>query len=325
MNGLDFGHYAFSIGVAAALLAGCGAPQAPVVAPGAIPESRAIAKHANRDGAWMLPEAKNEDLLYIATGDNVYVASYPDGKPMGALFVVGYGLCSDKDGDVFIATSDYEILEYAHGGTWPIQKLHAGDIPVGCAVDPTTGNLAVTQEGSGAGEVAIFPNAHEPSTWYFDPNIYTYGLCGYDGGGNLFVDGNGTGNYLAELPKGSSTFINYSLSFGYDAFGGIQLDGKHITLSNPTKHEVYRLKFGRSSFKVTGTTRITGWNNGYSGQLPYIQTWLQGSTFIAQSSSLAELGLWRYPEGGKAQKVLGPFGSGNASVYGVTVSLAPSR
>jgi hypothetical protein len=325
MEYLDFGHYARIGCVAAALLAGCGGSQPPTGAPGAMPQSRAIATRANRGASWMLPEAKNTDLLYVATGDNVYILSYPHGKLIGSLNVSGSNLCSDTNGNVFIPTSGYVILEYAHGGLYPIQTLHGGDIPLGCAVDPASGNLAVTQEGSGAGEVAIFPNAKEPATWYRDPEIDTYGLCGYDDRGNLFVDGNGAGDYIAELPKGSSTFANYALDGSFDAFGGIQWDGRHITVTNPSTDQIYRLKFGKAAFKVIRTTQINGWQNSYSGHWPYVQTWLQRGSVIAQASKLAELGLWRYPAGGNARKILRPFKSGDVNIYGVTVSVAPSR
>jgi hypothetical protein len=304
------------------MLAGCGALPLSL-SKGHDDSIGAPATHAK---SWMLPEAKSDDLLYVATGDNVYVLSYPHGRLVGSLGIGGNNLCSDNQGDVFIpATNGYQVLEYAHGGEAPIQTLADGDIPLGCAVDPRTGNLAVTNEGSGAGEVAIFPAAKEPSTWYRDPEIYTYGLCGYDDKGNLFVDGSGSGNFLAKLPYESSTFTNYSLSETFDVYGSVQWDGKHITLSNPTKDKVYRLKLGKSSLSVVGTTNIHGWQNSYSGHWPYVQTWLQGTSFIAQSSSLAELGLWRYPKGGKAAKTIGPFKSGSVNIYGVTVSVAPKR
>jgi hypothetical protein len=314
--------YAFCTAFAAALLAGCAASQPPIAAPGEIPQSRAIAPHAERSGPWMLPEAKQGALLYVATGSDVYVLSYPHGKLMGSLNVTGSNLCSDANGNVFIPTGGYVILEYAHGGLYPIQTLHGGDIPLGCAVDPTSGNLAVTQEASGAGEVAIFANEKEPATWYRDPDIYYYGLCGYDDRGNLFVDGNGTGNYIAELPKGGNTFANYPLNSSFDVFGSIQWDGRHMTLTNPSTNQIYRLKFGKAAFKVIRTTQANGWQNSYSSHWPYIQTWLQRGTFIAQAGSLAELGLWRYPTGGNPGKILRPFESGDVNIYGVTVSVA---
>ena len=190
MATIEFGRCALSVS-AAALLSACGGSQSLIAAPGAMPQTHAT---ADRGGSWMLPEAKSSTLLYVGTGDNVYVLSYPQGKLIGSLNVSGNDLCSDKTGDVFIPTGGYQILEYAHGGASPIQTLETGDIPLGCAVDPTTGNLAVTQEASGAGEVAVFANAKYPSTWYRDSFIYTYGLCGYDDQGNLFIDGSGTGS-----------------------------------------------------------------------------------------------------------------------------------
>jgi hypothetical protein len=204
----------------------------------------------------------------------------------------------------------------------PIRTLPDGDIPLGCSVDPTTGNLAVTNEGSGAGEVAIFPNAKEPAQWYRDPEIGTYGLCGYDDQGNLFLDGTGSANVFAELPEGSGTFANFTLNRKFDAFGSVQWDGKYITLSNPSAGEVYRLKLSQSSLKVASTTHIHGWQNAYSGHWPYVQTWLQGKTFIGQSSTLLEVGLWPYPAGGTPRKIIGPFKSGNTNIYGIAISVA---
>jgi hypothetical protein len=268
----------------------------------------------------MAPGAERGDLLYVATGDNVFVLSYPRGKLIGSLGVAGNDLCADTKGNVFVPSSGYAILEYAHGGMYPLQTLHGGDIPLGCAVDPRTGDLAVTQEASGAGDVAIFPHAKEPAALYGDPEIETFGLCGYDDRGNLFVDGTGSGNYIAELPHGSGTFTNYPLATKFAAFGGIQWDGAHVAFSDPLSDTIYRLRFGRSSFRVAGTTRIKGWVNSYSGHWPYIQTWLAKSAFIAQSGDLAELGLWQYPGGGHADGTLGPFETGDANIYGVALS-----
>jgi hypothetical protein len=78
--------YAPSIS-AAALLAGCGGSQPPIGSPGAMPQSPAIATHADRSGSWMLPEARRDDLLYVDAGDGVgtYVFSYPEGKRVGEI------------------------------------------------------------------------------------------------------------------------------------------------------------------------------------------------------------------------------------------------
>ena len=46
--------YALSSCVVAGTLAGCGGSQPPIGAPGATPQSRAVAQHGHRSGSWML-------------------------------------------------------------------------------------------------------------------------------------------------------------------------------------------------------------------------------------------------------------------------------
>jgi hypothetical protein len=150
------------------LLAGCGGSQPPIGAPGAMPQSRAVATHADRGKSWMLPEAKKSDLLYVTNGDyGVLVYAYPRVRLVGTLsgFEGLDGLCADKAGDIFIPSAGLaEIFEYAHGGTSPIATLSDQDGEAhACSVDPTTGNLAVTNidslSGSGGGNIAIYAHA----------------------------------------------------------------------------------------------------------------------------------------------------------------------
>jgi hypothetical protein len=71
------------------------------------------------------------------------------------------GACADANGDVFIVES-LSINEYAHGGTQPIATLSdPSGYGFGCAVDPTTGNLAVVNDGSRyiSTDVLIYHNA----------------------------------------------------------------------------------------------------------------------------------------------------------------------
>ncbi|HEX3370694.1 MAG TPA: hypothetical protein VHS56_14035, partial [Candidatus Cybelea sp.] len=90
----------------------------------------------------MRPEAKSDDLLYVASGEQISVYTYPGGRLVGNIGGAVGALCSDAAGDVFVV--GYEILEYAHGVTQPIATLDDYyNNPHGCAVDPTTGNLAV--------------------------------------------------------------------------------------------------------------------------------------------------------------------------------------
>jgi hypothetical protein len=118
MKSSDFGRYALSSCVAVAMLAGCGGSQPPIGAPGAMPYGapRHIAAHpapATAKDAW------SGDLLYVATGGDVYVLSHPSGKVVGRLGVeYADNLCSNKAGDVFVVQGAYEtVLEYSHRGS----------------------------------------------------------------------------------------------------------------------------------------------------------------------------------------------------------------
>ena len=102
----------------------------------------------------------------------VLVLSFPKGDLVGTLtgFSVPSGECVDESGDVFVADGGADtIREYAHGGTTPIATLNDPGEPYGCSVDPTTGNLAVT---NGSDSVAIYPSAQGTPTLYSDPSIY---------------------------------------------------------------------------------------------------------------------------------------------------------
>jgi hypothetical protein len=178
----------------------------------------------NARRAWCIvdgTESEDAGPLYVSTfafseGGSVSVFSYPGGRLVGTLaaFTFPSGLCSDEAGNVFVvdASSGY-ILEYAHGRRRPIATFDDSYYsPHGCAVDPTTGDLAVAggsfPYGNGA-NVAIFTDPNSPPMIYYDENDLTFAWCTYDDQGNLFANGR---NFpkgesgLAELSKGSSAF-----------------------------------------------------------------------------------------------------------------------
>ena len=74
------------------------------------------------------------------------------------------GICSDKKGDIWVANNlAADVVEYKHGGTSPKATLSDPNVyPVGCSVDPMTGNLAVTNiftTSGGQGSVAVYAGA----------------------------------------------------------------------------------------------------------------------------------------------------------------------
>ncbi len=322
MRSLGLSRYALAIGAATALLAGCGGSQPPIGAPGSMPQSQAIAAHAERGGSRMLPEAKSQDLIY-ATGacGGVCIVSYSKGKLVGTITLSGGligGDCSDAKGDVFVA-NDSQVLEFAHGGTTPIATLPLpGAGAYGCSVDSITGNLAVTFIGSGV-NVAIFPGASGTPALY-NTLVGEY-YCGYDDAGNLFASGhNGSPSALSELPRGGSAFNILSVNRKLGHPGQVQWDGNHITYEtlNGRAINILRLSISGSGAKVVGVTQIK--NPESAGQ-----SWITGTRVIVPYSTKGQLknrlGLWEYPKGGKVVVV---YGEWQPEFVGVTLSVAPS-
>src|SRR5580692_8471226 len=84
MKNLDFSRYALCSCVAlAAMLAACGGSQPPVGAPGAMPQTSAIATHVDRGTSWMLPGLSGRGLLYVVMRVGaVDILSYPACKKL---------------------------------------------------------------------------------------------------------------------------------------------------------------------------------------------------------------------------------------------------
>jgi hypothetical protein len=226
MRSRDLNCFALNVCVAAAMLAGCGGSQ---VAPTGGPM---ISSHATRGKSWMLPEAKSQDLLYVARSSpgEVSVYTYPKGKPVGTISIAApNGICSDGKGNVFVVgVESQQIYEYAHGGSQPIATLDdSGNNPLACAVDPSSGDLAVTG-GDGLANAAIYQNAQGSPTVYTDPFAGAFTFCTYDSQSNLFMGGGD----LFELPKGGNSFVEIPIMGGPSETSppGIQWDGNYIAL-----------------------------------------------------------------------------------------------
>ncbi|MGC9991617.1 MAG: hypothetical protein ABSD52_04335 [Candidatus Cybelea sp.] len=265
--------------------------------------------------SWMNPAAKKSDLLYLdSQAGDVYVYSYPKGELMGTLTGLPdpQGECVDKKGDVFFTTfSSQEILEYAHGGTSPINTLsNPGEYMEGCSVDKTTGDLAAVDfepsNGGGGGGVAIFANASGSPTVLTDTNLYLGYQIGYDNKGNIFLDGVDSGRdfEFVELPKGSSSFTEISLSVSITTPGGVQWDGKYVTVGDAKNGNIYQTN--GAGGKVEGTTSLTDSDGIF-------QYFIAGKRVVGPNAYSNSAGIWKYPKGGNPTMTLSsvsdPFGA----------------
>ncbi len=81
--------------------------------------------------------------------------------------------------------------------------------------------------------------------------------CGFDGHGNLYVDGySGSTVTVAELPAGSATFTDYPVLQQIVNPGQIQWDTRHITLEERFHPVIYRLNFTPLGAQVIDTIEL---------------------------------------------------------------------
>ncbi len=280
--------------------------------------------------SWTDPEARGKDLLYASSIYNcdVYVFTYPRGKLFQTLNACGlgfgpaFGLCTDKSGDVFMAMgAGFSIFEFAHGGTEPISQLQDDSLlPLGCSVDPKSGNLGVA---STTGNVAIYKDASGSPQIYSLGDISEYFFCTFDGHGNLFVDGKHSDDSfaLAELPKGGTALREITVVGTVEPGFALQWDGRHVAIGGTQGSNGFildRIRVSGSIAKIVSTTTLIAAPNAST---PF-QFWIEGDAIVQPENGNAEIGFWTYPLGGEQSKGIQIKGS---SLVGVTVSIAPHR
>jgi hypothetical protein len=282
----------------------------------------------------MSPDAKRENmLLYISdeVTDDVYVYAYRGGHRVGKLvgtlsgFNVPAGECVDKAGDVFVTNGQGQsITEYAHGGTTPVATLNdlPGEYPYACSIDPTTGNLAVTNLFSvyGSGNIAIFPNATGTPTIYSGAAFGDMYYAAYDSSGNLFFDATPSGSgYFAfgELPQGGSSLETVTLDQSIGFPGGVSWDGRYIAVGDQNSPAIYQFTVSGGAGTEVGSTQLTN----ASGILQFATPRKganaknsQASAVIGPSCTANATGVWAYPGGGTPTKMLAGSGCPVAAV-----------
>jgi hypothetical protein len=307
-----FGHW--TAGPVALLLAACSTSPGPLTQPVA-PARPAAAT------TWMAANLENADLLYVDDDGNarIDVFTFPQGKAAGEIIdgrLSSDGLCSDRRGDVFVPGYEQtKILEFAHGGTQPIATLAmaGNEFPMGCAVDPLTGNLAVTTDN---GDVGVFRHAKNSPTLYYSGVPSTW-YCTYDSSGNLFVAGaDVSGEFaLTELPHGSTTLNLITVPAEVGTHLGIDWDGKYLAIQAAQDFRstiVLRVTVTGSQATVVSRTKLAGPPNDEGTEF-----WLADNYAAQPEDGNTGVGIWKYPSGGKAVTNLQSLGS---EIFALTVS-----
>ena len=312
------------ITLSAAFLGGCGGLQ---VGGSASPVAAAQVNTRTSSG----------DLLYVSYGKSEVLSfSYPQGALVQTLAVSYPGSeCSDTQGNVFIVNMPsrdiYQVTEYAHGGTSPIKSFEpfSYGFPISsCAVDPSTGNLAIVGSRLGSNdssEVAIYSNQQGQPTVYVAPGIHNWYSAKYDESSNLFiVDSLYSYDVLTRFTSGSFAEINVKQNIS--GYGGIVRYKGDFLLADLSRATVYQVSVSGSRGTVVGSTALNGhfglsheiWFGGGTLLVPVAVHVGHGRHFLMKS-----IGFFKYPKGGAPYKQIMQKTT-NSSVGGFTISVPTS-
>lgn len=304
----------------------------------------------DRGKSWMRPGTnKLSRLAYIGDwGTNdVYVFDYPTMEQVGTLtgFDEPYGMCVDQKGDIFVANfGNGELIEYAHGGSSPINTYASDGYAIGCSISPS-GDVSETDfyTSTGAGDVCVWKGGSGSSTCYSDGNAcYYMWTFGYDRAGDIIGVGEYSSIVECMLPSGGSSMETLTAKgITIDFPGGTQWDGKYIALGDQEAGGTY--KSGVWEATLSGTTltavgpEIVFKGNCYSDYTddvnPFffsgrhnvtaartrLATRVIGPNLWCYDQGKPEVDVWKYPSGNPAFQLKG---SPLTEPYGAAVSIA---
>lgn len=271
------------------------------------------AHHIRDDISWVDPTAKHSDLLYISDeGSNaVYIYSWPQSRLVGKLANISYpqGECANAAGDVFFTSvsppyGSY-VFKYRHGAIKSLMRVDdPGFFASGCAVDPRTGNIAVTNLETFKfyyGSLNLYTSTGKMIAQYGNGNLLYYFFCGYDARGNLYVDGAGDYNpfdvfQAAELPAGSNQLTIINLNQTIDFPGGVQAHGRAVAIGDRDQNVVYEFSINGSTGTKIGTTSLLGGKQ-------VLQFWIEGHRIIGPSAGTRTVRDWPFPGGGTGVRI----------------------
>jgi hypothetical protein len=289
----------------AATIAGCSSAQSgsiPAVGPAG--SNDVVAIRATR-----INPAKGTKTVFIsdAYADHVYLFSYPKFKYLGAAhqppegFSEPQGLCSDRDGDVYVAnTANSTIDEYAGDGTFLRSLKDAKKYPLFCAVDPKTNTLAVRNiisTSGGPGGVVLYANASGTPQPFSDPNFSQINSLVYYGEtGKLFYTGD-----LTSGPPALGSYYNGQYKVVTIKGPGFEpgwilyaAKTKSLVVANTSSPYTPGYYFVKQNGKVTGNMSL----GCPSGFCDVVQPTIEGGTFIAPDAASVAVAAYKFPAGG---------------------------
>lgn len=279
-------------------------------------------------------------LLYVAHVEGlakhqphgvVAILTYPQGNPVATITGISpWGICSDTAGNVWVVSytaRGWYVYEFAHGGTKPIARISMPkhySFGTSCAVDPTSGDLAVANQSNGVsytGSIDVWAGA-KPGKLVVYTVPFVPQNAAYDDRGNLFFDGFPGGSDLnlvfGELAHGSKAVTRVQLDKRIGLPGGVQWDGKYVAVETGgwglinRLSRIYRVQVSGSIGKVVDGVYPKDPKLHYA---TYIC--IDGKSVVSMAGSAGDMVYrWPYPAGGSHTQFIGHFGS----IRGMTIS-----
>jgi hypothetical protein len=275
--------------------------------------------------SWMNPDAKNQRLYYVSDlgTKNVYVFGASTFKLVGELggFLMPMGECVDAAQNVWIVDYDSrDVVEYAHGGTTPLEKIRTGEgNPTSCAVDPATGNVAVSVHNydSSPGWLQICASPSKCKR-YTSSSVAYISYLSYDSAGKLYLDGGaatGDGSHgFAMAVYSGGKFRSFEIRGAelHAPSGIVNHDGV-LSLRGPTLKRTTTIYQVSTNGMVTGATQLADAHG--CDQFEIIGASATQS-ILCPSQRKGTITTYLYPAGGSPVQTVGaPFTKPHAIVY----------
>ena len=282
------------------------------------------AVHPDHHKSWVSPDVKKARRLLFVSDDStndVYIFTMPAMALKGTLtgFTEPQGMCTDRNGYVWITnTETSQVFQYSRTGRLLKSVSVPGYLPVGCAVNKSNGDLAVSNliSASGySGNVEIFTGGSGSGTPITNPSQTQYYFPAYDTSGNLYVDGFSTSGYsiLSECSAGGSSCGTLNVLGGTVSFpGGLNWDrvNKELVAGDQSCNDEaascqYAMTISGSAATITGSTPLNEYNGSGcdvdQGTLALNSKYFAGPC-ISQASASSVSARWPYPAGGNPTK-----------------------
>ena len=304
MKTSNYGCYGLIAGVAFVMLAGCaGGTQ---VTPSATSGPQ-LSRFAHS------PCRGNTDIFWYTMPSHGSVGweYYPCFDKRGTLsisFSNPTTLCIDNAGAVYVVNAGaYDVIKWDPSTSSEfVYNPENGNYPLGCAVNPSNGDLAVTLHSvpsnpSQHSGIAVYqpgnPNAVQSRVV---PGLATIAFDGYDKHGNLFFDGtDGSGNVvLYRYVRYNFKQITISGATLQNA-GPVQYADGSLTVMDGQAFTVYRMQ---ENGAVTGSTILVGLTKSGSYPDTLYQSYILNKNIFATFSSSNPafpfiIDTWKYPSG----------------------------